>query len=320
MIYNDITKLTSELDLINKQVESDEMALANSKRPLVEKIFLNSTRKLQIDMQRELKFANLERAHELVKLRLLGNQMDGSIRLKTLCRVIEPFTTMLEHSSWRAWDKDGDSKRLDDKFSSLLDLRLGGINTGSTELVILGNTTPDLTGTSALQVGLESIFETLKSPNENIQDHVNDIGGSASKALLEFVTECSKQAIALELSWSAPGSKLYWEGRPAEISRIQALLDDIGEPTVETLRVRGVVQVLSVRNKLEILNKNKEKPEKIIASYHHSMIDEIQDLHLGDTRDFIIEKTSYPFGGAKKKRAAFRLKNIELVDYSAETN
>ena len=316
----EIASLERELALVQQLVVSDEAKLAVSDNPIIEKIFLSSSSKLLHDLQRKVYEAKAERAYELVRLRLIGNQMTGSIPLRTLVKLVAPLNHLLERCSWRVWDKDGDAKKMDDKFSGLLDLRLEGINLGSTELVIMGNISPDLTGVSALESGLRNVFSLLNAKNEDVSDYVNDLGFLAAKAMSDLLSELDKHSIAAELQWNAPGKYLCWEGRPNEIIRIKTILEDIGEPVTELITVRGKVQVLSVRNRIEILITQQEIPVKIVASFHHSMLEDIQDLRLGDTRDFLIEKTTYPFSMSKKKKVAYRLKEIHFMDVQRVTD
>lgn len=320
MSSSEIAQLEKDLLMFQRIVEQDEKNLTHSDEPSIEKIFLASSNKALSNIQRQLYEAKKERAHELVRLRLIGNQMNGSIPLRTLVKLVTPFNFMLEHSAWRVWDKEGDSSKIHERFTSLLDLRLEGINPGSTELALIGNTSPDLTGISALEDGLRNVFSLLKSGNEEISEHINDIGLTAAKGLSDLMTELDRYSVAIELKWSAPGENLFWEGRPNEIIRVKTILDSIGDPVTKTITVRGKVQVLSVRNRIEILLEGSEKREKIIASYHHSMIAEIQDLRLGDRRDFVIEKTTYPFSMSKKKKSAHRLKEIKFLDFSQDTD
>lgn len=318
MSGQEIAKLEDEVDLVRRMVDHDEKNLASSDNPAVEKIFLSSSSKLLHDLQRKLHEVKAERAFEVIRLRLIGNQMDGSIRLRTLSKLVSPLNHLLEHCSWRVWDKDGDATKIEESFSNLLDLRLEGIHTGSTELIVMGNTAPDLAGVSALQDGLKNLFSLLRADSEELPDHINDIGMSAAKAANNLMAEFERNSIAVELYWNAPGKYLYWEGRPAEISRVKAVLEDIGEPTIESIIVRGTIQVLSVRNKIEIRTTQQSPTAKIIATYHHSMLGDVRDLRLGDKRDFVIERTTYPFSTSKKKKSAYRLKEIRLCDFTQE--
>ncbi len=320
MTQSRITELENNLSLLRQIVDQDEANLTASADPLVDRIFLASSNKFLKNIQKQLYEAKAEKAHELIRLRLVGNQMTGSIKLKTLAKLLNPLSQMLEHCSWRVWDKDGDATKIEDSFSELLDLRLEGISTGSTVLSIVGNTSPDLTGTSALESGLKNIFSLLNSKNDEIPQHINEVGVTAAKATSKLMEELERNSIAVELQWNSPSGEMYWDGRPAEIVRVKSILEAIGSPNIEIITIRGTVQVLSIRNRIEILTSEQDPPLKIVATYHHSMWDEIQDLHLGESRDFIIEKTSYPDSMSRNVRNAYRLKNIKIVNPGNSTS
>ncbi len=311
-----IAELEREVSLAQKQVISDEYNLAASDTPLVDKIFLSSSSKLLQDLQRKLHHVKAERAHELVRVRLIGNKMTGSIPLKTLLKVIAPLNSLLEQSSWKVWDKDGEKRKIDEKFTDLLDLRLQGLATGSTEIAITGNTAPDLTGVSALEEGLSNIFTFLNASNDEFSEQIHELGTASAKAISDLMSEFEKHSLAAEFKWNAPSQPRVWQGRPLEITRIKTLLKEFGEPTIESLTVRGKVQVLSVRNRIEIeVEAVPEKSSsKIVANFHHSLFEEIRDLHLGDKRDFVIERTTYP-STTRKNKSLFKLKEILLLDF-----
>lgn len=310
----DIAEIESELSLVRKMSERDEEKLARSDDPDIDKVFYASSRKRKLDLEKILYVAKTEKAHELISLRLIGNQLTGSIRLKSLVKIVEPLTALLEQSAWRFWDKDGKAEKLDEKFSNLMDLRLAGIASGSTELIIVGNTSPDLTGDSALEEGLKNIFKLLCASNDEFAEYIHEVGMPACTAMSKFMEVMEKQNIAAEFNWRGPGKEYVWEGVPQEITRIRAILGEIGDPVVETETFKGVVQVLSVRNKVEIYRPDTES--KVLLHYHRSLADEINELHLGDQRNFVVEKTTYPFRASKNKKDAYTLKAIELVDLS----
>lgn len=314
MINSNIAELESELSFVRKMAERDEYNISVSENPNVDKIFFASSKKRKLDLEKQLYLAKTEKAHELISLRLMGNQLTGSIRLKSLVKIVEPLTTILEQSAWRFWDKDGKADRLDEKFSNLMDLRLAGIASGSTELIIVGNTSPDLTGDSALEEGLKNIFKLLCASNDEFSECIHEVGMPACTAMSKFMEVMEKQNIAAEFNWRGPDKEYVWSGMPHEITRIRAILAEIGDPVIETEKFKGVVQVLSVRNKVEIYRPDTES--KVILHYHRSLADEINELHLGDQRVFVVEKTTYPFRASKKKKDAYTLKSIELVDLS----
>ena len=306
---DDIAELERELQRVVGFVDRDEELVARSKRPKVESIFLASSTKLRKDIQRRLRIAKAERAHEVVRLRLDGTHLaTGTIPLRTLANFIMPFNAVLEQSAWRFWDRAGDASRIDQKFVRHLDLRLAGLEMGSTELVILGITAPDLSGVSALESALRDVFELLDSDVDNFADHVHAIGINAGKSMAVFLSRLESEYLGVDLEWHAPDRSYRWDGRPTEVTRVRALLDEIGEPTTTTECVLATVNVLSIRNRIEI--QRPDTGEKLRLGYHKTLADQVHELRLGDTRLFEVERTIYPFVVSKRKRDTYRLTRV----------
>jgi hypothetical protein len=306
MSSSEINDLEKQLAKARAMVEQDELAIAGSSRPQVERVYLSSSRKLRADLQQRLMLAKAERAYEVLRVRLHATQFStGTIPLRAMTKIVNALNGVLEQSAWRVWDKTGEADRLDEKFVRLIDLRLAGIQSGSTELVVLGNTSPDLTGESALESGLRNVFELLSSGNDEIADTLNIVGTSASKNVVSLMSSLEQEKVATEIEWSAPDQVYRWDGRPQEITRIRTLLEEIGDPSVEIETFTGVVHVLSVRNRIEIFRPDTGK--RIRATYHRSLNDEIHELRLDDVREFVVERTTYPFATKKHTRDAFRL-------------
>jgi hypothetical protein len=309
MISKEIEELESRLANVRGMVEADEIAVAESAQPSVERVFLASSKKLRRDLEARIRIAKAERAHEVVRLRLEGPQMSaGTIQLRSLLKIASPLNACLEQSAWRIWDKEGDADRIDERFIRQVDLRLAAINSGSTELVVLGNTSPDLTGESALESGLRNLFKLLASSVESFAVSVDDVGKHACKSLSALMVALERENVAAEMEWYAPEQEFRWEGRPSEITRIRALLEEVGEPVIERVEVDGVVQVLSVRGKIELLDLASQG--KVLVSYHRTLQDQVNDLRLGDRRIFVLERSTYPTVGVQKKRDAYRLFDI----------
>ena len=283
--------------------------MARSQRPQVEKVFLSSALKLKQDLQRRLHTAKAERAHEVLRMRLQGARFEsGTIPLRALASFIVPFNAVLEQSAWRFWDRSGDLARLDQKFVRQLDLRLACLEAGSTELVILGNTAPDLSGTSALESALREVFDLLDADLDDFAERVHAIGIHAGKSMAAFLSRVESEYLAVDLEWQASDNTYRWNGRPTEVTRVRALLDEIGEPVTTTEKLAGIVNVLSVRNRLEI--QDSRTGEKLRLSYHNALAESVRTLRLGDERLFKVERTVYPFVVSKRKRNTYRLRSI----------
>ena len=290
-------------------LEADEAAVVASERPQVARIFANTTDALCRDLEQRLHLAKKARRYELVCLRLHGVRLDkGTIPLRLLSRFLIPLNEALERAAWRVWDVHGESSQVSDDFRFQLDLRLAGIVAGSTELQLVGNTAPDLTGVSALETALQDLFDLFDAGTEDFADRVHAVGIPAAKSLSAFLTSLERDQVAAELGWNAPSHRCSWNGSPPEITRIRALLDDIGEPSVTTEAIAGTVNVLSIRNRLEV--QRTDTGEKMRLGYHKSLAEHVHQLRLGDKRTFQVERTVYPFAASRRKRDAYRLLGI----------
>ena len=311
MSFRSIADIEKEVEVVRRIDERNRRAVESSERPLVDEVFAASSDKRRKIVEKELKDAKSERAHELFGLRLHSPQFSpGTIPLRVLVRLAPLLNNALEQTAWHEWDINGDATSIDDGFRRLINLRLAGIREGSTELVLLGNITPDLTGESALESGLRNFFDVLSAPNDRLADVVNGIGNKATKSVVHLMKAFEIENMAAEFSWRAPNDVYHWDGRPDEITRIRALLEEIGDPTTRDIAVVGVVGTLT-RRRVQI---EADNGDKINARYHHSLSEKVNALHLDERREFEVEVTSYPLDTFAMKRNAYRLVGIAPPD------
>ena len=290
-------------------VEQDEKAVARSDEPLAEKVFLASSEKWRKTLEKKLYLAKTERKFEVIRLRLNATHFGArALPLRLLVKFIASFNAMLEKSAWRFWDSAGVAARIKPEFIEHLGLQLAGVEVGSTELVILGNTAPDLSGISALESALRDVFDLLDSDAENFADNIDAIGIEAGKSLSEFLVSLEKEPAAVELEWGAPEGIHQWQANLDEVGRIRELLDDLGEPTISHEQFTGTVNLLSIRNRIEVERTGTN--EKLRIGYNKSSARLVHELRLGDKRAFEVEKTVYTFVVSKRKRDTYRLVNI----------
>ena len=311
MSFRSIADIEKEVEVVRRIDERNRRAVESSERPLVEEVFAASSDKRRKIVEKELKDAKSERAHELFGLRLHSPQFSpGTIPLRVLVRLAPLLNNALEQTAWHEWDINGDATSVDDGFRRLINLRLAGIREGSTELVLLGNIAPDLTGESALENGLRNFFDVLSAPNDRLADVVNGIGKKATKAVVHLMKAFEIENMAAEFSWRAPNDVYHWDGRLNEITRIRALLEEMGDPITRDITVVGVVGTLTRRRvQIEVDN-----GDKINARYHHSLSEKVNALHLDERREFEVEVTSYPLDTFAMKRNAYRLVGIAPPD------
>lgn len=303
-----ITEIEKDLRVISNIDERNWGSVRESSKPQIDKVFAVSSSKRRAMLERELHDAKSERAHELFGLRLHSPQFSpGTISLRILAKISSVLNDAIEHSAWREWDINGDRSNVDEGFRRLINLRLAGINAGSTELVFLGNTAPDLTGESALESGLKNIFGVLVAENNDIPDMVNGIGKQATKSVMQLMKTFEAENISVEFSWASPEEKLYWDGRSDQITRIRSLLEEFGESKATELKISGVVSALS-RKRIQI---EAVDGEKFSVRYHRVNAEKVNELHLDQRCTFLVEETTYPSDKIGIKRAAYRLLDVD---------
>lgn len=304
-----ISEIEKELEFVTRVDDENWMKVQTSDRPEVEEFFAVSTLKRRSILQRELAEAKAERAHELFELKIHAQQFSpGTISLRLLSKLSAILNDAIEQAAWREWDVIGDDSGVDEGFRKLINLRLAGIRSGSTELVFLGNTAPDLTGDSALESGLKNLFSVLSASNHEIPDMVNTIGSRATKSVMHLMKELESENIGVEFSWSAPDTKYNWDGRPEQITRIRALLEEFGDSRNETIEVKGVISSLS-RKRIHIETIN---GQNLSVRYHASLSNKVKSLHLDQSCNFTIEEITYPSDKIGIKRSAYTLKDIQV--------
>ena len=305
----DIPGLEAELNRVLGMCEQDEQTLAHSTMPEVDKIFLSSTEKLRSQLEQLLNHAKSERAHEVINLRLEAPQLNGRLPLRVSASLLGKFNAVLEQSAWRVWDPEGNVTQINDKFVRELNLQLVEIRSGSTQLAIVGNTAPDLTGVSALETALRDVFDVLEADIDAIAERVDAIGFRAGRSLSEFLTFLKHENMVANLEWRAPDKIYQWDGRSEEITRVIDLLDEIDEPETTKESFSARVNLLSIRNRMEV--KRLDTGDNIRLSYHKSLVDAIQELRLCDKGVFEVEKTVYPISASSKKRNVYRLISLD---------
>lgn len=310
-----ISEIEKELDLIRQIDDRNQEALEISSQPRVERVFAISSAKRRRILEQELSEAKSERAHELFGLKLHTPQFSpGTIPLRVLAKLAPILNDAIEQTAWREWDVNGDSKSIDEGFRRLINLRLAGIQSGSTELLLLGNTSPDLTGESALEAALGNLFDVLSANNDDFPDVVNGIGANATKSVMKLMKTFESENMGVEFFWRSPSGYCHWDGRPDSITRIRALLEEFGEPDTSTIEVTGVISSLT-RRRVQIENKD---GEKLSARYHRSLNEKVNSLHLNQQVSFVVEVTSYPSDTFGIKRDAYRLVDIKGdLDFSS---
>ncbi len=228
-----------------------------------------------------------------MELRFVGQHMDrGAIPLRFLAKIADPLHKLLSASAYHIRHGKDFSHGLPASWNSILDLRLAAIGYGSTRLFLTGNVTPDLAGDSALQDGLNEIFNLLNAKSEDLFYSIHRIGPAAARGLTDFLIEVEKEQTAAEFSWTAPDdAQKRWEGRLDEIIRLRAILESTTE-TATTINEQlvGIVTLLSDTGRVDIVPDGSSA--KIRITYPKSCHEWVAGVSLHQRIHVDVEKTT----------------------------
>ena len=213
------------------------------------------------DLHAEQRLEDARKSGELFELRLHGPKVDrGAIPLDALIKVASPFLRALKAAAER--QRYG-AVKVSNKFkrmvSDSLNIKLAGVGSGSTRLLLTGDGVTDTSGVSLLHITLEKTLGLLNTSGELFFEAIDAIGIRSANALCEFAEEVEKAGMSIDITWPYGEKPMYWEGRSDELIRIKNLLKSIENIKETQTELDGeVVGILaSGRLRLEVVDLGK---------------------------------------------------------------
>lgn len=280
---NRIAWLERQISEASRLLESPAAPEA-SNFPAVTALGASSMRAHLAELQHDLYLAKAERAKELVSLRLIGPRLNmGAIPLVFLSKLSSALSRSLELISYKL-QHGVDEKRASEELQAILDLRLADVTAGSTQLVITGNTSPDLAGDSLLEASLIAAFELLESSPQTLATNALNAGSKGAKEVGKLLKELEAERCSVELTWAAPsGTEHKWNASPQRVSELRYRLGQLAEIPPEVLSVDATVEMLSMTGRIALRT---DEGKKISAKYPREIYPQVQDLHLGQKSAF----------------------------------
>lgn len=238
------------------------------------------------ELQHDLYLAKAERANEVVAFRLIGPRLNnGAISLVFLAKLAGQFSRAMEAISYRI-QHGTEERRASEELQDMLDLRLADVTRGSTQLVIVGNTTPDLMGDSLLESSLKTTFALLSSPADALTANALVAGPKAARIVGKLLKELEHEKCGVDLSWTdASDTEYRWEASPQRVSELRYRLDSLAEVPPEVIVILGTVELLSSTGRVTIRT---EDGEKVSAKFTRELYPRVQELHLGQRSEFTV--------------------------------
>jgi hypothetical protein len=226
---------------------------------------------------------------ELVDVRLIGPQANGSIPLDSFLNTIGPLSKAWKLAAHRLRYCNDAVRGVASDVLNALNFKLAGLAHGSTHVYITGNAAPDLTGDSLLQATLTQTFRLLNSNQEDFYDAVDAVGGKSAHQLSEFMKGLGSAGLAVQFSWRSATGMQTWDGRPDEITRVRALLDTINEPEKYQETIQGNVAGITDTGRLAI----RTVEGKVLVRFPLKLTEQVQKLKIASRAVVHVETSKY---------------------------
>ncbi|MCL6710599.1 hypothetical protein M8R20_26740 [Pseudomonas sp. R2.Fl] len=278
---NRVAWLESKIHEVSVMLAQSEVASVQAAASPFAQISNESMRSHLAELKHDLYLAKSERAREVVTMRLVGSDLDkGAIPLHLLSRVASYFERAMGYASYRIQHGKEAKRKVPDSIQRILDLRLADVAFGSTELVITGNTQPDLVGGSLLESSLELTFELLTSPENLLAERAAVAGPMAARMVGLLLGEFERERCGVDMRWvDSSDVEHRWQAALVIVSTVRSKLMQLAESPPETVVIDGVVELLSTTGRIVI--RPNGGGDKISARFPRDLYQRVQDLHLG---------------------------------------
>lgn len=218
---------------------------------------------------------------EIVDLRIkAGHLNDGSIPLGLLSKLCEEIRTMVGYAALRLINGGLSRKRIPKYINDDLDLRLAGVQQGSSKLIMTASANRDLLNDGLNKGAFERIFSVLETNGQGAEflEAINDIGPRSAKHLREFLNLISLNSAEVEFSWRYAGETIRaWDGNRKSIESVQEALAVTEINETERTSLTGRIELLSKREKLDLRLSN---GRVVRILYPKTLLPIVSSLHL----------------------------------------
>lgn len=279
ILQDNIKKVKKFLEQDNKQLEKEPQNL----------FLLMSRRSNQFDLDQlyaKLKAEKEKRHVEVLDMRLIAPSLKhGTIPLGMLAKIADFFSVLIHASSNKLSTGRDSVGRIPRHIIEDIDLRLSGLASGSTRLVLTGKTNPDMFGRSVLEETLRNLYILLEEGEESSDfgDELGNLGQRGARNLQELFGLFLSKNIQLDLTWYDPTNRVnIWKGN---YGRVQSIYNNLSNLTIEKPRteiVSGVITLLSETGRISIREPAEiNKPQTIYIRYTPNNFVEVSQLTLG---------------------------------------
>ena len=314
---NVIRSLQDQLDEANKLRTEQLSTIETDADNFALELALSSLEAHISDLENQLRKEKQKRQKEVLELRLEGSIAQfGSLPLSVLAGIARYISSALHAASARIRTGQEPRGRIAESIISSLNLRLVGIEPGSSKLLITADTSPNLFGRSMTEESLRGLFNLLTAQEESsLTDSVQILGARSTHNVSSLLKYLSKNDLALDARWTSPTGEQYgWQATTYDIRKLASSLDMLQIHKPERIKISGEVVLLSEKGRLD-LKDDSECTHR--CNFAHFLIDQVKKLHLGDRITCAINKTTIYNSMTDKEKVTLDL--VEIHQNQEET-
>lgn len=228
---------------------------------------------------------------DVFEMRLIGSSADeGTMQLQKVLKLLDPMNRGIHLAAHRLrYGSEAIAGRVHSDVYGTLDLRLGGVEPGSTRLMLLGRSQADTTGVSLLPATMHQLFRILDADEVDFYDAVHAVGSQAASKFSEALKAVRNQELATEITWHRDEESYSWGGDSTHLAKTISMLDAIGHPETFEQTLTGVVEVLRARGYFTLETGNVKQKVRFSAK----QLPEIQQLVVGRPCQVVVETTKF---------------------------
>jgi hypothetical protein len=233
------------------------------------------------DLKQQLVALSESDALETVEFRVHAKQLaSGSVPLLFLSEAGDQIRRMLGFAALRFSQGGQRRKRVPAEIYEALDLRLAGVQQGSTRLIITSASTRDLFDDGLSKSALKLLFSVLETQGAGADflEAITALGQGSARQLNYFLRLLQSNNAELDLQWRHGAiTQREWHGTREAIERLRNALEATEVREEEEILLQGIVELLSKKERLQIRTAT---GQSIRVLFPKRLFGQVAELHL----------------------------------------
>ena len=269
-----IQKLISKIDTLTQHINGLEEA--NTDNDYANYLMIQSLKAERDQLIDQVKTSKILWNKEVIEAHVKGKmaafgQMPLNIMNGTLISVYNAFINASSRINYGI-----EKKRKPKEIDELIRYNLATLTGGSTKFYFTANAETNIFNENLADITFNNIFETLNAESiEQLMETYNNIGIKSLKNFHDLFSILLNNDLSIDFSWiNKDGKENVWISDKDKLKVWKSRIEQIRSQKLPSVKIKGVVTLLSLYNRIEILSDDKLI---IKAMYPVSLLDEIQN-------------------------------------------